>query len=176
MSILKKALIKASGNSLIQNILEKNVQVSQYLLGIGSGGDVISSGEQSIFDVLKQRHESPQCIFDVGSNKGQFLRLVLDNITTDNFQIHSFEPGCRTFKILSESFKGDKRIKLNNIGIGKDNGAGILHYDSAGSGIASLTKRRLNHFGIDFNKSEKVEITTIDNYCSENAISHIQLL
>ena len=76
MSILKKALIKASGNRFIQNLLEKNVNASQDLMGIGSGGGVLSSGEQAIFYVLKQRLKSPYCIFDVGSNKGQFLQLI----------------------------------------------------------------------------------------------------
>jgi hypothetical protein len=38
MSILKKALIRASGNRFIQRALEKNVQASQDLMGIGSGG------------------------------------------------------------------------------------------------------------------------------------------
>jgi len=73
MSILKSALIKASGNRFIQSLLEKNVQTSQYLMGIGSGGGVLSSGEQAIFHVLKKRIQQPYCIFDVGSNKGQFL-------------------------------------------------------------------------------------------------------
>jgi FkbM family methyltransferase len=176
MSILKKALVKASGNRFIQNVLEKNVQVSQYLMGIGSGGGVLSSGEQAIFYVLTQRLKPPYCIFDVGSNKGQFLQLILDNIETDDFSIHCFEPGHETFKILAESSKEDKRIKLNNIGIGKEKGQAVLHFDSVGSELASLTKRKLDHFGIDFNKSEKVEISTIDNYCSENAINHIHLI
>ncbi len=69
-----------------------------------------------------------------------------------------------------------RRISLNNIGIGKECGEAILHFDSAGSGLASLTKRRLDHFGVDFSKTEKVEISTIDNYCSKNAINHIHLL
>ncbi len=176
MPILKKALIKASGNLFIQRVLEKNVQVSQYLMGIGSGDGVLSSGERAIFYLLKQRFKPPYCIFDVGSNKGQFLQLILDSIAVDDFSIHCFEPGHQTFKILAEFFKEDKRIRLNNIGIGKEIGEAILHFDSAGSGLASLTKRRLDHFGVDFNKSEKVEISTIDNYCSENAINHIHLL
>ena len=176
MSILKKALIKASGNRFIQNLLEKNVNASQDLMGIGSGGGVLSSGEQAIFYVLKQRLKSPYCIFDVGSNKGQFLQLILDNIKVDDFSIHCFEPGHETFKILAKSYKEDKRIKLNNIGIGKEKSETVLHFDSVGSRMASLTKRRLDHFGIYFNKSEKVEINTIDNYCSENAINHIHLL
>ena len=59
MSILKSALIKASGARGMQSLLEKNVKFSQYLMGIGSGGKVLSSGERAIFDVLKQRIISP---------------------------------------------------------------------------------------------------------------------
>ena len=176
MSIMKKAIIKASGNRFIQSVLEKNVLVAQYLMGIGSGGKVLSSGEQAIFDVLKQTLKPPYCIFDVGSNEGQFLQLTLDNIAGDDLSIHCFEPGHGTFKTLAASYKDDKRVRLNNIGIGKEKGAAVLHFNSVGSGLASLTKRRLDHFGIDFDKSEKVEVTTIDNYCSENAIKRIHLL
>lgn len=176
MSILKSALIKISGNYFIQSLLDKNVQVSQYLMGIGSGGGVSSSGEQAIFHVLEQRIKPPYCIFDVGSNKGQFFQLILENVVINDFSIHCFEPGHETFKILVKSFKEDKRIKLNNIGLGKEKGEAVLHYDSVGSGLASLTKRRLDHFDIDFSKAEKIEINTIDNYCSENGIKHIHLL
>ena len=176
MSILKSALIKVSGNHIIQSMLDKNVQISQYLMGIGSGGGVSSSGEQAIFQVLEQRIKPPYCIFDVGSNKGQFLQLILDNVSVSDFSVHCFEPGHETFSILVESSKEDRRIKLNNIGLGKEKGEAVLHYDSPGSGLASLTKRKLNHFDITFSKEEKVEINTIDNYCSENAIDHIHLL
>lgn len=176
MSILKKALIRVSGNRFIQNLLEKNVQVSQDLMGIGSGGAVLSSGEQAIFHVLKQKKKPPYCIFDVGSNKGQFLQLTIENVATDDFRIHCFEPGHETFKMLMESSKDDKRITLNNIGLGKEKGKTLLYYDKEGSGLASLTRRKLNHFNIDFSKSEDIVIDTIDNYCSENSIDHIHLL
>ena len=176
MSVIKSAIIKVSGNHLIQSLLEKNVLVSQYLMGVGSGGGVSSSGEQAIFQVLQQRIKPPYCIFDIGSNKGQFLQLILDSISVNDFSIHCFEPGHETFSILVEASKKDKRIKLNNIGLGKEKSEAVLHYDSAGSGLASLTKRKLDHFNIDFSKEEKVKIDTIDNYCSENAIEHIHLL
>ena len=176
MSILKNVLIKLSGNHRIQSLLDKNVFISQYLMGIGSGGGVSSSGEQSIFHVLEQRIKPPYCIFDVGSNKGQFLSLILDKVSVSDFSIHCFEPGHKTFALLHESSKKDKRIKLNNIGLGKEKGEFVLHYDSAGSGLASLTKRKLDHFNIDFSKEEKVDIDTIDNYCAENSIDHIHLL
>jgi FkbM family methyltransferase len=145
-------------------------------MGIGAGSLVASSGEQSIFRILKQRIKPPYCIFDVGSNKGQFLQLSLNNVSVSDFSIHCFEPGQETFKILSESSPKDFRIKLNNIGIGKEKSEAVLYYNEETSVIASLTKRRLDHFDIDFNKSEKIEVTTIDNYCSDNEINHIHLL
>lgn len=176
MSILKRVSIKLSGNYFTQGLLEKNVQISQYLMGIGSATGVFSSGEQAIFNVLQQRIKAPYCIFDVGSNKGQFLKLLLANVRTNEFSVHCFEPGHETFKHLVESSKNDERIKLNNIGLGKENCEAVLHYNSAGSGLASLTKRKLDHFNIEFEKKEKVEINTIDYYCQENSINHIHLL
>jgi FkbM family methyltransferase len=172
----QKTLIKASGNHFIQSLLERKMETLQYLMGIGSGGGVFSSGEKAIFHFLKERLTPPYCIFDVGSNKGQFLKLITENIATDDFSVHCFEPGQETFKLLVESSKEDKRIKLNNIGIGKEQGEAVLHYNKVGSGLASLTKRRLDHFGIDFSMSENVKIETIDHYCLENAINHIHLL
>ena len=145
-------------------------------MGIGSGSGVSSSGERAIFYVLEQKIKPPYCIFDIGSNKGQFLQLILESVSTSDFSVHCFEPGHEAFAILVESFKEDQRIKFNNIGLGKEKCEAVLHYDSAGSGLASLTKRKLDHFNIDFSKEEKVTINTIDNYCSENGIDHIHLL
>ena len=176
MSILKKAFLLISGNRAIQGAIEKKVQSLQELMGIGSGDGVLSSGEQAVFDLLRRKFKPPYCIFDVGANKGQFLSLLLDHIAVDDFTVHCFEPGRATFKMLLSSSVTDQRIKLNNIGLGKEKGEALLYFDNAGSGMASLTRRKLEHFGIDFNKSEKVKIDTVDNYCSENGIRRIHLL
>lgn len=176
MSILKRIFIAASGNSFIQSCLERNVLYSQYLMGIGSGAGVFTSGEKAIFDILRDRISQPYCIFDIGSNKGQFLQLVLAHIETNDFKIHCFEPGLITFENLAKDLNKDDRIKLNNLAIGKEKGETLLHYDVVGSGLASLTKRNLTHFGIDFDKFESVKTDTIDNYCADNGINRINLL
>jgi len=176
MSTAQKVLIRASGNRFIQNFLEKIVRTSQYLMGIGSGTDVLSSGEQAVFRVLRQKMKGPYCIFDVGSNRGQFLELILDNITADEFSVHCFEPGRETFKMLQSSFGSDPRIQLNNVAIGKEQTEATLYFNNAGSELASLTRRRLDHFGIDFSESEVIKVNTIDEYCSGKAIRHIHLL
>jgi FkbM family methyltransferase len=171
----KSILRRMSGNKFVQKILQKNVNISQYLMGIGSGSGVMESGEHIIFNVLSKRCVPPYCIFDVGSNKGQFLDLALEKISTTDFSIHCFEPEGETFKQLIEKNK-DNRVKFNNKGIGKEKGYMTLYYDTPGSGLASLTRRKLDHFGIEFNKSETVQIETIDNYCKENKVERINLL
>ena len=125
-SFLKTVLIKVLGNERFQRVLERNVDRFQFLMGIGAGTETVSSGEQAIFDSLRRRCSAPYCIFDVGSNKGQFLQLILASIATDHFSIHCFEPGVETFRILAQSCKEDKRIRLNNLGIGKEEGEADL--------------------------------------------------
>jgi FkbM family methyltransferase len=174
--MLKILLVIVAGNRFSQNILERVVRSCQYLMGIGAGSEVDSSGEKVLFNVLKKKCSAPYCIFDVGSNKGQYLNLILDNMPSDNFSVHCFEPGRETFGCLTESIGEDQRIRLNNLGLGKSKTKAILHYDIAGSGLASLTKRKLEHFDIDFEHYEKVELNTLDGYCLENSIRHIDLL
>lgn len=174
---LSKVLGFFSGNRFVQEMLMMNVRMSQFLMGIGSGSGVrFSSGEKVIFDILNKTIKPPFCVFDVGSNKGQFLQLIVDSVLTDNFFVHGFEPAQETYRQLVQNFGKDKRICLNNLAVGRDNGQTVLYYDKPGSGLASLTKRKLDHFGIDFNISETVSITTIDHYCSEYNIGRINLL
>jgi FkbM family methyltransferase len=176
MSILKDILFKPFNNRIAQEILEWNIATSLYLMGVGAGADVSASGEKSIFSLIKKKLPDPYCFFDVGANQGQFLKLLLASFMETNFTIHCFEPGIETYKILLQNQQSSPQIKFNNCGIGSEQGNAILHYDQPGSGIASLTKRRLDHFNIDFDKSESVQLETIDGYCLKNSIDHIHLL
>jgi len=174
---LKTIYLRLSGNRIIQKLLEKNVQVSQYLMGIGSGSEVLKSGEQVALDMLLQRYQiPPYCIFDVGSNKGGFVELVVDKMRAYEFSLHCFEPAEQAHRHLLKTYSRDKRIELNNFGFGKEKCKMTLYYDKRASKLASLKRRRLDHFGIEFNQSESVHIDTIDNYCSANSIDKIHLL
>ncbi len=176
MSILKKILFKPFDNRIAQEILEWNISTSLYLMGIGSGADVSVSGEKSVFNLVKKKLSAPYCFFDVGANKGQFLKLLLDSFGGAKFTVHSFEPGAETYQILLKKHPNTQQVKFNNCGIGSEQGNATLHYDRPGSGAASLTKRRLDHFNVNFDKSESVQIETIDGYCQKNNIDHIHLL
>jgi len=179
MSSLKdlpmRAVSPLVGNVVAQALLQKNVVISQRLMGIGAGAGVHLSGEKAIFRVLAKRCKPPLRVFDVGANQGQFLDLALANLCTDDFSIDCFEPGDQTYQILNRRAP-DRRVTLNNFGIGKEAGNLTLYYDEPGSGLASLTKRKLEHRGIHFDRSESIQIKTIDDYCRQNKIDHIHLL
>lgn len=164
-----------TGNKIAQKYVERRIRKSQLLAGIGSGGDVEKSGEKSIFKKLESLKQDSYCLFDVGANKGDFTKMILDFFKNDNIEVHSFEPSKAAFELLNDSIKSDKVI-LNNKGLGKKAGLFPFYTDSPGSGTASLTKRKLDHVGVDFHYSEDVLIDTLDDYCRVNNIKEIDLL
>ena len=168
----------ATNNRWGQSLLENVVILAQYLQGIGSGGDVFASGEAAVFTKLKDSVGSRQglCVFDVGANKGQFLTLAYTCLAGRLFTIHSFEPGRKTYEGLCETARMYGNAVLNNCALGREPGELDLFYDVVGSRLASLTKRNLEHCGLHMDLTERVKISTIDEYCSEQQIEHIDLL
>ena len=171
----KKVFYIIVGNKIAQKYIAKRIRKSQILAGIGSGGNVENSGEKSIFKKLKSLKQDGYCLFDVGANKGDFTKLILDFFNNDHIEVHCFEPSKATFELLSNNIKSDKVI-LNNKGLGKEAGIFPFYTDFPGSGTASLTKRKMDCYGVDFNYSEDVLIDTLDDYCLSNNINDIDLL
>ncbi|MDB9537687.1 FkbM family methyltransferase [Dolichospermum planctonicum CS-1226] len=172
--------VPISGNPLSQYLLERLLysQFLHYLIGIGAGSDTHASGERVLFTKLKQCYtlKQPLCIFDVGANQGQFLDLIQQELKSIPSQIHSFEPSKYTYEVLCHACKAYNNVVLNNIALGKNIGEAQLHYDTTGSGLASLYKRRLDHLAIDLKYSETIKIDTLDNYCFNHNIQWIDLL
>jgi FkbM family methyltransferase len=95
--------------------------------------------------------------------------------------VHAFEPGKVAFNGLQANTSSYRCLKLNNFGLGAERSEMTLHYSEPGSALASLTKRRLDHYRRkssepDTPLSETVQIDTLDNYCKENGIEKIDLL
>lgn len=172
-----RTLAKGSGNRAGQRLIETTVAACQALQGIGYGADVNSSGESSVlFKLLSLRPSQKLCVFDVGANKGQFLRAALAILKTPRPDFHVFEPSAYTYRLLSESVGGIDSVTLNNVALGKEAGIRKLFYDLPGSGIASLTKRHLDHFGRSMDICEDVKVETLDQYCEVCSIEKIDLL
>jgi len=54
--LLNDILVGLSSNTRLQNYLERNVNFSQFLMGIGAGSGVDSSGEKVLVQKLRQIH------------------------------------------------------------------------------------------------------------------------
>lgn len=176
---LSQTILSFSRSSRIQSGLYRLVSHAHYLMGIGAGSDVTTSGEKSVIELLKSSTQlmgRPLCIFDVGANKGQYLTLLSQSLMGRQLQIHAFEPNRVAYQALYSRMSGNENMMLNNMALGRETGKADLFFDEEGSVLGSLAKRRLDHYRIRFQHSEQVQVETLDNYCLRRDISEIDLL
>ena len=116
--------------------------------------------------ILKHYPEKPLVIFDVGANTGQssvefsrWLKIA---------QVYAFEPSPSSFKKLASNVKSFRGISIQNIALGAKSGMLTLSNDFESSMNKVVSKQSSNT--ID------VEVSTVDKFIGENAISHIDFL
>jgi len=63
---------------------------------------------------------------------------------------------------------GNPSFRCANIALGKENATSTLFADKSGSGLGSLTKRRVGHLGIDFSYREEIQLFTLDAWLKSN--------
>jgi len=107
-------------------------------------------------------------VLDIGANFGIYSEAVLRVAPLST--IFAFEPSSVARKQLERRFAGNNSVKIVPFALGNTKSTDILWSDSAGSGLASLTKRKLDHLSIDFNSWESVEVTTLDAWASTTNI------
>ena len=88
--LIKKVYYYLTGNDISQRYILRKIKKYQTLTGIGTGASVESSAEKSIPKRLLKLNQDSYCIFDVGANKGDFTKMILDNLIDENFIIHCF--------------------------------------------------------------------------------------
>lgn len=146
--------------SLVFLALKKIEKICFYYRGKGYGGR--GSIKQEIRLINRLLDDNPVIAIDIGGNVGDFsaeLRYRYNNI-----EIHTFEPSLMNIAKLNDRFKLDHNIKILPYAISNENGKSYLHSNYQGSRLASLTKRRLEYLGIDFNESEIVDVMRFDDY------------
>ena len=176
-SLIKKFLSFRKGKEKYQQMFEDLYTLSLQGMNIGQGHDLVFSGEikamQYVFKTIANQKE--YIVFDVGANKGDYS-ILLNKIFDNNVRIFAFEPSVNTYKILQSKFQNSKSTSCYNLGFGDKAENLKLYTNAKGSGLASIYKRRLNHFKIEMNDVETINVQTIDDFCFENGISNINFL
>lgn len=172
-TILRKQVIRIS-SALMNKALNNN------------NNDMKTNGELFLLSqILSFQTETDHefVVFDVGANVGQWTFSLLNIAEAmgiiDGLTIHCFEPSLSAFSHLQGALAKHRmveRIHAINFGLSNTPGNGQLWIEEESSGINTLYKRRLEGLDISYERSETVQMTTVDNYCLEKSISHIDFL
>lgn len=130
------------------------------------------SGETLVIERCLRGIEAP-VVFDVGANEGDWLSAVL--ASRPRAVVHAFEPqAALAAKIASRQ----PAARINNLAVG-DRAGELTLYDYAdhpGSQHASLLQGVIETVHGGATRSVKVAVVTLDEYCAERGIEHIDLL
>jgi FkbM family methyltransferase len=133
-----------------------------------NNGDIKTNGELRFLT-----RAIPGCtvVFDVGANTGEWTALALS--LKPSLTIHCFEPIKDMFTRLASN-KFPPGVHCNNIGLSSEKSSRDMYL-----GVQSLYPRTGLNAGWGITspgKPEKIECTTLDDYCAENGVTAIDLL
>lgn len=165
ISALLKAPARVLLNKVPASLLEKVEDLVQKQLGKGSGAWSTKGEARIIADFADALRIKDVLAVDAGANLGNWTAELLECLP--NSTVFTFEPSQSAFEKLQSRFSADSRVENVNIALGKENKLSILYADKGGSGLGSLTKRRVQHFNIEFDHQENVEIKTLDSWISQ---------
>ena len=145
---------------MIRKILSLFEWFSAYLLGKGWGTGTVQR-EFAAALALREEKEVRLCI-DVGGNKGTYTEQIVSKFPSCKVVI--FEPSASNTNVLRKKFSENSNIIIEQSALSNNVGESTLYSDSDGSGLASLTKRRLDHFNIDFSTTESITQIKFEDY------------
>ncbi len=134
-------------------------RVAAYVQGKGYG---IPSVADEVKLALQQLPRTPQLAVDIGGNVGDYTAELRNKCP--QLEIHTFEPCSLTLSKLRKRFDGDANIKIVPMAVSNTTGAATLFSNKPGSNLASLTRRRLSHYNIDFKYKEPVRTVRFEKY------------
>lgn len=144
--------------------LSREIQILQ---GLGYGTSSVFEEAKQAISKLTDINDN-LVVFDVGANKGTYSDAIVELVK--NVKVFAFEPNEYSHAKLSEYFLGSHQVQVINLALGNKKESRQLWFDEPGSGMASLTRRNLDHFNISFNNKETVEVETLDNWCNQSGI------
>lgn len=138
------------------------------LQGKGIASSSIAIEVVSVVHFLKSLKIDNPVVFDVGANIGLYAEALLKLLPSA--LVFAFEPSTSAQKAFENRFNGHANVHLIPIALGGENKALNLYSDKNGSGLASLTKRRIEHFGIEMNYVESISCRKLDDWSREQGI------
>jgi len=167
--ILKMVKGKEYLQPMFQQLLLASITGMNYYIE-----DIDKSGELLVIRHIKEKLSTSESIilFDAGAHIGDYT-YHLDTAFGITADIHAFEPNTHSYNQLKLRYSDKPNIIPEHLGLGEDSSIMKLYYNGEGTPYASVYQDiSLKHF----NKSEDVLIASIEDYCLQNKIDHIDFL
>ena len=144
-------------------------RISIYGMNYGvASGYADYSGELYIIKKVGP-HLKEGIVFDVGANIGDWSKFVLEEYSNKVFKLFAFEPSKPSFEKFKLQIDASDNVIIENIGFGDKKEKLEMSYEYPLQGSSGLFNEAKNF-------TEEIELTTLDNYCSENEIVEIDFL
>lgn len=138
--------------SLVENKL-------QHAQGKGYGAGTIKMENDLVHKLLGTK---PLLAIDIGGNVGEYSAELRRR--NADLEIHVFEPSSTNLIKLNQRFGLDKGVHILPYAVSDRGESATLYSNVPGSGLASLTQRRLDHFNIEFDVREEVKTIRFEEY------------
>ena len=138
-------------------MLEKKEMSAAIALGKGWGWGRIGDEVKACISLIPIK---PSIFIDIGGNVGNYTQEVL-NMYPD-IKVYIFEPSITNKSILEDTFGNLSNVKISAYALSDKSRAAVLYSNKPGSGLASLSNRRLEHFDIMMDNKEDIKIHRFD--------------
>ena len=177
--LITRTLAPLSGKKRFQSLF--HFLYFQSLRGLNFGNDHFeSNGEAWLLDRLAGQlpGNRPIVAFDVGANVGNYASLLLESWKALDLTLYCFEPVPGNFQLLGERMKPfGTRARCLPVGLGNAPMEVPMYSNSDASPLASLFHRDLDYVDIPMQAlGEKVKIETLEAFCGEAHIVHIDFM
>lgn len=119
----------------------------------------------------RARLPGAKLVFDVGAAVGDWTAIALES--DPDLMVHCFEPTNRRFSKLAARGFGS-RVVLNRLGLGDAPTEAQIFHGAVGGSNTLFSQQypgTENHA-----QSETIQISTIDRYCREHGIDHVDFI
>jgi len=140
-------------------LINRVERIAAYAQGKGYGATTMKQEVKLLSRLLQAQ---PQLAIDIGGNIGNYTSELRKRNPT--LEIHTFEPSATNMEKLAARFKNDRLITLVPLALSDRAGSATLFSNVPGSGLASLTKRKLEHFNIAFDTKETIDTIRFEDY------------
>ena len=164
---VKKSILLATSKVPV-SILRTITKFANLSLGKGFGATTLKVEVSTVANFTREMNVEVENVFDVGANIGLYSGELRNQFP--NAKITAFEPSQFAAKEYRGRFQEDSNVHLIQVAVGNVEGKATLYYDFEASGMASMSNRKLDHFGIEFKKSEEINVITLDSFSRDQGL------